>query len=96
MKNPYHVLIRPLVTEKTMRGIERQKAYTFVVHPDATKPEIRLAVERIFNVKVDRIRTLNRKGKRKARRMARFLMSRRPDCKRAVVTLQEGHRIDIL
>jgi large subunit ribosomal protein L23 len=96
MKNPYHVIVRPLVTEKTMREIDRRKAYTFVVHPDATKPEIRLAVERIFNVKVEAIRTLRRKGKRKSRRMARFLMSRRPDWKRAVVTLQEGHRIDIL
>jgi large subunit ribosomal protein L23 len=79
-----------------MRYIERQKAYTFAVHPDATKPEIRLAVERLFKVKVSRVRTQNRKGKRKARRMARFLMTRRPDWKRAVVTLKEGHRIDIL
>ncbi len=96
MKNPYHVLVKPLVTEKSMRDIERRKAYTFAVRPDATKPEIRLAVERIFNVKVEVVRTMRRRGKRKARRMARFLMSRRPDWKRAVVTLQEGHRIDIL
>jgi len=96
MKNPYHVIVRPLVTEKSMRDIDRRRAYSFAVRPDATKPEIRLAVERIFNVKVDAVRTMRRKGKRKARRMARFMMSRRPDWKRAVVTLQEGHRIEIM
>jgi large subunit ribosomal protein L23 len=96
MKNPYHVLMKPLVTEKTMQAIERRGAYTFAVRPDATKPEIRLAVERIFSVKVDRVRTLRRKGKPKSRRVARFSRTRQPEWKRAIVTLKEGHRIQIL
>jgi large subunit ribosomal protein L23 len=96
MKNPYHVIRKPLVTEKSMRGIDKARTYTFAVDLAATKPEIRLAVERIFNVKVDRVRTMRRKGKPKSRRLARFLRTRQPDWKRAVVTLQEGHRIQIL
>ena len=94
--DPYCIIVRPLVTEKTMAAIERGRTYTFAVAPDATKPEIRRAVERIFNVKVENVRTLRRKGKRKARRMAKFLLTRRPDWKRAMVTLHEGSRIDIL
>jgi large subunit ribosomal protein L23 len=96
VKSPYDIIVRPLVTEKTMGAIERHHTYTFVVDVKATKPEIRRAVERAFNVKVEDVRTLRRKGKRKARRMARFLLARRPDWKRALVTLQEGQRIDIL
>lgn len=94
MRSPYDVIVKPVVTEKTMRGIERLRAYLFVVHPDATKPEIRRAVERVFSVKVERVRTLRRKGKRRVRKAV--IQSRRPDQKCAVVTLQEGHRIDIL
>lgn len=94
MLNPYDVIVKPVVTEKTMRGIERLRAYLFVVRPDATKPQIRRAVEQVFNVKVERVRTLLRKGKRHVRKAV--IWTRRPDQKCAVVTLQEGHRIDIL
>lgn len=96
MKSPYDVIVRPLVTEKTMSAIERRRTYTFVVNLRATKPQIRHAVEQVFSVKVQSVRTLRRKGKRRARRMARFLLVRRPDWKRALVTLREGQHIDIL
>ena len=68
--------------------------YTFVVHPDSNKTEIRQAVESIFNVRVAKVNTLNRKGKRKRnRRQASF--GKRPDTKRAIVTVAPGERIDI-
>jgi large subunit ribosomal protein L23 len=68
--------------------------YTFVVSPKANKIEIRQAIEAIFNVQVEAVRTLNRQGKRKrSRRQATF--GKRPDTKRAMVTLREGHSIPL-
>ena len=85
------VLIAPVVSEKSYGLLDANK-YTFLVHPDANKTEIKIAVEKIFNVKVTSVNTLNRNGK--ARR-TRYGMGKRKDTKRAIVSLAEGHRIDI-
>jgi large subunit ribosomal protein L23 len=90
-KDHRDVLIAPVVSEKSYGLLDNNK-YTFVVHPDANKTEIKIAVEKVFNVKVTSVNTLNRPGK--ARRTARGV-GRRKDTKRAIVSLAEGHRIDI-
>jgi large subunit ribosomal protein L23 len=87
------VVLRPVVSEKSY-GLLDRNVYTFVVRSDATKVQIRDAVEEIFNVRVTKVNTLNRKGKRKRnRRMTTF--GKRADTKRAIVTLQAGSRIDL-
>lgn len=90
MKDPHDVIIRPVVSEKTYTQVEASNTYTFIVAPGSTKPEIKAAVEAIFDdVKVARVNTLNRKGKRvRNRRTGHW--NKRPDTKRAVVTLSEG------
>ena len=90
-KDHRDVLIAPVVSEKSYGLLDANK-YTFLVHPDANKTEIKIAVEKVFNVKVTSVNTLNRQGK--ARRTARG-MGRRKDTKRAIVSLADGHRIDI-
>jgi large subunit ribosomal protein L23 len=93
MKDPRDIILAPVVSEKSYALIE-QDVYTFVVHPDASKPEIHDAVESIFGVKVVKVNTLNRKGKRqRARRSNRY--GSRPDTKRALVTLAAGERIEL-
>ncbi len=93
MKDPRDVIIQPVVSEKSY-GLLDEGVYTFVVHPDSNKTEIRQAVESIFNVRVANVNTLNRKGKRKRnRRQATF--GKRPDTKRAIVTLAGGDRIEL-
>ena len=93
MKDPRDVIIKPVVSEKSY-GLLDEGVYTFVVHPSANKTEIRQAVESIFDVRVVNVNTLNRKGKRKRnRRQATF--GRRPDTKRAIVTLAGDDRIDL-
>jgi large subunit ribosomal protein L23 len=91
MKDPREVLRRPILTEKSMRGVELGK-YTFEVARDATKPEIREAVERIFGVKVAKVNTLRIPGK--VRRRGPYAY-RTPDRKKAIVTLQPGYKIDL-
>ena len=93
MRDPRDVILRPVVSEKSY-GLLDTGAYTFVVHPDANKIEIRQAVEAIFNVRVSKVHTLNRKGKRKRNRRTGGWGSR-PGSKRAVVSLAEGDRIEI-
>ena len=93
MKDPRDVIIAPIVSEKTYMLAENQ-AYTFKVHPDASKPEIRDAIETIFGVKVASVNTLNRKGKRKRNRRAPTFGTR-ASVKRAIVTLAEGESIDL-
>ena len=93
MNDPRDVIIRPVVSEKSYALLDRG-VYTFVVHPDANKVEIRQAVEAIFGVRVLDVNTLNRKGKRKRNRRT-FTFGRRPDTKRAIITLAEGDRIDL-
>jgi len=93
MKDPRDVILRPIVSEKSYALLD-DGAYTFIVHPDANKVEIRQAVEAIFNVRVRKVNTLNRKGKRKRNRRA-FTYGKRSDTKRAIVTLAGGDRIDL-
>ena len=93
MKDPRDVIQRPVVSEKSY-GRHDANVYPFVVHAAASKPEIRDAVQSIFEVKVEKVNTLNRKGKRKRnRKTGKF--GRRPDTKRALVTLAEGSSIEL-
>ena len=93
MKDPRDVIIAPIVSEKSYALLEKG-SYTFKVHPDASKPEIHDAVESIFGVTVKKVNTLNRKGKRtRSRRNPKF--GKRPDTKRAIVTLAPGQTIDL-
>lgn len=89
-KDPRDIIIAPIVSEKSYNLVDEGK-YTFIVHPDSTKPEIKLAVEKIFGVKVASVSTLNRIGKRSR---TRFGVGKRKDTKRAIVTLKSG-TIDI-
>ncbi len=89
-KDPRDILIAPVVSEKSY-GLLDEGKYTFIVDPRANKTEIKIAIERIFNVKVESVHTMNRTGK--ARR-TRFGVGKRKDTKRAIVTLREGS-IDI-
>ncbi len=92
MRDPRQVIVRPLMTEKSMRLKEERNAVTFQVTPDATKVAIRQAVETIFNVRVTGVRTATVQGKLK--RMGRF-QGRRPSWKKAIVTLAPGHKIEL-
>jgi large subunit ribosomal protein L23 len=89
-KNPRDVLLAPVVSEKSY-GLLDEGKYTFVVHPDANKTEIKIAVEAVFGVKVSSVNTINRKGKT---RRTRSGTGKRKDTKRAIVTLRDG-TIDI-
>jgi large subunit ribosomal protein L23 len=87
----YDVIIAPVITEKATMASESNQV-VFKVRKQATKPEIKEAVERLFDVKVEAVNTLIRKGKRKVFKGTRGVQS---DVKKAVVTLAEGHRIDV-
>jgi large subunit ribosomal protein L23 len=93
MKDPRAVLLRPLMTEKSMQQKDDLNAVTFQVALDANKIEIRQAVEKVFNVKVASVKTQSREGKWK--RMGRF-QGRRPSWKKAVVKLAPGHKIELV
>ena len=84
------ILISPVISEKSYGLLDANK-YTFVVRPDANKTQIKIAVEKIFQVKVSDVNTLTRQGKRKRTKGG---FGKRADTKRAVVTLREG-RIEI-
>jgi large subunit ribosomal protein L23 len=87
-----NIIIKPLITEKSTHQQQTRNAYTFQVHRDANKPEIRKAVERIYNVKVIDVRTMNRKGKP---RRSKMRMTKTADWKRAIVVLDENSRIEL-
>ncbi|HEX4060051.1 MAG TPA: 50S ribosomal protein L23 [Streptosporangiaceae bacterium] len=89
--NPRDILIRPVISEKSYRLADDGK-YTFLVSPDANKTQIRQAVEAVFTVRVTGVNTANRQGKR---RRTRYGWGKRPDTKRAIVSLAEGDRIDL-
>jgi large subunit ribosomal protein L23 len=91
VKSARDVIIRPVVSEKSYAGLEAN-VYTFLVDPRANKTEIKEAVQSIWNVRVTGVNTINRKGKHKRRR---FTVGKRPDQKRAIVTLAEGDSIEI-
>ena len=93
MKDARDVILEPIVSEKSFALLE-QNVYTFKVHPSSSKPEIAKAVEEIFDVQVLRVNTLRRKGKR-IRNRRRLTYGRRPDTKRAMVTLAEGQSIEL-
>ncbi len=93
MKDPRDVIIEPIVSEKSYALLDGG-VYTFRVDPRASKPEIHDAVESIFGVKVIKVNTLNRPGKRKRNRKT-GTWGHRPDTKRAIVTLAAGDRIDL-
>lgn len=93
MKDPRDIILAPVVSEKSYALLD-QGVYTFHVHKDATKPEIADAIRSIFNVRVAKVNTLNRQGKRtRNRRTGAY--GKRPDTKRAIVTLAEGDRIEL-
>ncbi len=88
---PHQVILRPLVTEKGVECSNEQNAYTFEVNKLATKEDVRNAVEKLFDVKVVKVATQNRKGKT---RRTRFRLGRTADWKKAIVKLDSEHRID--
>ncbi len=86
------VIIKPLITEKSTHQQATRNAYAFKVSRTATKPQIRLAVEKLYEVKVVEVRTMNRKGKP---RRSKFKMDTTSNWKRAVVVLAEDSRIEL-
>ena len=90
-KNPRDVLLAPVISEKSY-GLLDENKYTFLVHEDTNKTEIKIAVEQVFGVKVTNVNTINRQGKR---RRTRAGWGKRKDTKRAIVSVADGDRIDI-
>jgi len=93
VNDPRDVILRPVVSEKSY-GLLDRGVYTFIVHPGTNKVEIRQAVERLFNVQVVKVNVANRKGKTKRNRRT-ALVGKRPDTKRALVTLAAGQSIPL-
>lgn len=93
MRNVYDVLRGPLLTEKGTVMKEKDNKVLFKVAPDANKIEIKKAVEEIFKVKVDRVTTMNCKGKKK--RLGKY-EGRRSDWKKAIVALKKGEKLDFI
>jgi large subunit ribosomal protein L23 len=92
MPTLHRTIVRPLITEQTSAAYQARGEYTFEVHPDASKPQIRSAIEQLFGVKVTRVWTSNQRGKEK--RMGKNV-GRRPNWKKAIVTLREGDTIEV-
>jgi large subunit ribosomal protein L23 len=88
----YRTIVRPLITEKSSAAYQDRGEYTFEVHPEATKPQIRAAIEELFGVKVTDVWTSNQRGKE--RRVGKTI-GRRPNWKKAIVKLREGDTIEI-
>ncbi len=93
MATLHRTIVRPLVTEKTSAQYQSHGEYVFEVADDATKPAIRQAIERLFGVKVTGVWTMNVRGK--PRRSMGKSAGVRPSWKKAIVTLQDGDKIDI-
>jgi large subunit ribosomal protein L23 len=89
--DPRDILLAPVASEKSYSLIDDGK-YTFVVAPQANKTEIKIAVEKVFGVTVVSVNTLNRTGKT---RRTRYGIGKRPDRKRAIVTIAPGQKIDV-
>jgi large subunit ribosomal protein L23 len=92
MPTLHRTIVRPLITEKSSAAYQDRQEYTFEVHPDASKPQIRSAIEQLFGVKVTGVWTSNQRGKEK--RMGKTV-GKRPNWKKAIVTLREGDTIEI-
>lgn len=91
--DPYKIIVRPVLSERSMDLAQKHNIYVFRVHPDATKIEIKAAIEDIFKVKVEKVNTANRKGKP---RRVRLQLGRRPSWKKAYIRLAEGSKIDLI
>ena len=91
MKDPREILLKPVVSEKAFSLLNQNK-YTFLVDPRANKTEIKIAVEKVFGVKVLSVNTMNREGKRKRLKVG---FGKRNDTKRAIVQLAPGESIEI-
>ncbi|ABK52082.1 LSU ribosomal protein L23P [Acidothermus cellulolyticus 11B] len=89
--DPRDVLLAPVISEKSY-GLLDQNKYTFLVPPESNKTQIKIAVEKVFNVRVLDVNTINRQGKRKRTRRG---WGQRKNTKRAIVTVAPGDRIDI-
>jgi large subunit ribosomal protein L23 len=92
MPTLYETIVRPIITEKSSAAYQDRQEYTFEVHTDATKPQIRSAIEQLFGVKVTGVWTSQQRGKEK--RMGRTV-GRRPNWKKAIVTLAPGDSIPV-
>jgi len=91
MPTLHQTVVRPIVTEKSSAAYQERGEYTFEVHPNATKPAIRQAIEQLFGVKVTGVWTSNQRGK--LRRVGKSA-GQRPNWKKAIVTLREGDTIE--
>ena len=89
--DPRDILLAPVISEKSY-GLLDENKYTFLVHPNANKTQIKISVEKVFGVKVTGVNTINRPGKRKRTRAG---FGTRNSTRRAIVTVAEGDRIDI-
>jgi large subunit ribosomal protein L23 len=87
----YDLIVAPIITEKATIASDSNQ-FVFKVRREATKPQIKAAIEKLFDVKVTAVNTLVRKGKSK---IFRGMRGKQQDVKKAVVTLADGHRIDI-
>jgi large subunit ribosomal protein L23 len=98
MREPYEVIIKPVITEKSTRQIEEGNVYTFLVAREANKNEIGYAVEKLWDVQVEDVRTVNYRGKARRSLMGRMTpnrkIGRRPSFKKAFVKLAEGDQIE--
>lgn len=96
ISDPRDIIIKPVISEKSY-GLLDQNKYTFIVRPDANKTQIKQAVEQIFEVRVLGVNTVNRPGKRKRFRVSdnTWRQGKRPDTKRAIISVAEGERIDV-
>ena len=92
MRNPRDIIIEPVVSEKSYDLVSDFNTYTFVVDPRSHKTEIKQAIEEIFDVTVTSVNTMNRKGKKKR---TGWVVGKRKDTKRALVTLAPGDSIDV-
>jgi large subunit ribosomal protein L23 len=91
VKDPREIILAPVVSEKSYSAIDRN-VYTFLVSPEASKTEIKIAIQQIFDVHVVRVNTMWRSGKKKR---TRYTVGQRSHQKRALVTLREGDKIEI-
>ncbi|MBU0477976.1 50S ribosomal protein L23 [bacterium] len=93
MKSIYEIIKGPLITEKSTDIGEKQNKYVFKVGCNANKIEIRNAIEKIFNVKIEKVNTIKLQGKKKR---VRKVEGKTPDWKKAVITLKEGNKIEFI
>jgi large subunit ribosomal protein L23 len=91
MTDPRDIIVKPVISEKTY-GLLDENKYTFIVDPRSNKTQIKQAIETIFDVKVLSVNTMNRPGKRKRRGL---IVGKRPDTKRAIVTVAPGDEIEL-